>query len=76
MGLNAIGILGAYGFREKWARNFTDFRIRVIPDNDISGEIFAESIEKAFRLINKEIQIMRLEININDFTDYRISRGK
>lgn len=60
VGLNAVGIMGANGFKEEWAIRFIDYRLRVIPDTDTAGERFASVIEDAFKKIGKSIQIIKL----------------
>ena len=67
-GLNAVGILGAHGFKGKWAQLFSRFYIRVIPDNDESGNIFAKSIEEEFKRLGKSVQIIELK-GVNDLTE-------
>lgn len=68
-GLNAVGIIGAFGFKSEWVYRFTDFRIRIIPDSDLAGSKFAERIENAFKDIGKPTQIIQLPPG-KDFTEY------
>jgi len=68
-GLNAVGIIGAFGFKSEWAYRFSDFRIRVIPDSDLAGGKFAERIENSFKTIGKPIQIIKLPLG-KDFSEY------
>ncbi|AUS95235.1 hypothetical protein CDQ84_10890 [Clostridium thermosuccinogenes] len=75
MGIHAVGILGANNFNEEWANYFTDYKIRIIPDSDISGNEFAIVVEKAFRKIGKPVQIIKLK-GVKDLTEYRVSRCK
>jgi DNA primase len=68
--LNAVGIIGAHGFKEEWAQRFMNFRIIIIPDADNAGNKFAESIEFAFRKIGKSIQVIKLPdgMDLSDLT--------
>jgi len=68
-GFNAIGVLGALGFRDEWAQLFTNYLIRVVPDNDLAGQKFARSISDAFNKIGKHVQI-QLVPNNKDFSEF------
>lgn len=68
-GLNAVGILGASGFKKEWVELFKDFRVRLIPDSDKAGYQFAETIKQYFLDIDKYIEIVKLQEG-TDFSDY------
>lgn len=59
-GWPGVGIIGAHGFKVEWAKLLIKFRIRVIPDNDSAGEIFASKIKNSFNRIGKSIQIIKI----------------
>lgn len=67
--LQAVGIVGAHGFKTEWAKLFIKYRIRVIPDNDSAGELFASKIKGAFNHIGKSIQITKIPRG-KDLTDF------
>lgn len=74
IGLNAVGIIGAMGFKHQWVTHFLDYRIRVIPDADKAGHEFAQKIKMAFATIGKSIEIVTLP-NGMDFSEF-ISKGR
>lgn len=68
-GLNAIGIIGATGFKEEWTNYFINYRVRVLPDSDLAGDKFASIIEKYFNKIGKNIEIVKLPAG-KDFSEF------
>lgn len=76
LGQNAIGIIGASGFKSKYITMLNDFKIVVIPDNDEAGGKFAKKIETEFLKNGKVIQVLELSKEFKDITEYYESRIK
>jgi DNA primase len=74
MGKAAIGIIGAYGFKNQYLELLKDYRIIVIPDNDSAGHHFANSIKESFASIGKEIITIELEKKYKDISDLYIDK--
>jgi DNA primase catalytic core len=74
-GYNSFGILGASGFKDQWANDFTDFIINVVPDNDKGGETFSRSMFNAFYKIGKRVQIRKVPSG-KDFLEFMNSKNK
>lgn len=69
IGLNAVGIPGAGGFKKEWYSLFAHFQVNVVPDTDGAGQRFAKSIEEIFAAHNQTIKIIRLPHG-KDLSDY------
>lgn len=67
--LKAVGILGANGFKDEWAKRFMNYKIKIVPDADSAGEKFARQVKGAFRKIGKSVQILRLPQGV-DFAEF------
>lgn len=76
LGRNAIGIIGASGFKSKYITMLSDFKIVVIPDNDEAGKKFAKKIETEFLKNGKVIQVLELSKEFKDITEYYENRIK
>ena len=74
MGRNAVGIIGAHGFKNEYVELLKDFDIYVIPDNDKNkiGEKFADKIRQAFYSAGKTIKVIPLEKPYKDISEYYI----
>jgi len=70
MGQNAIGIIGANGFRKEYVNLLQNFNIVVIPDNDKAGKIFEDTIREAFLGIGKNIKTFHLDEEYKDISEY------
>lgn len=70
MELNAVGILGASGFKKNWVDYFHNFEVKVIPDNDSAGSNFAKNIKDAFKNIGKDIDILKIPKEYKDLWEY------
>lgn len=74
MGKNSIGIIGANGFKADYAKQFLNFKIIVIPDNDKgAGNRFVKTIQDVFIKYGKSIQIFILDKKYKDISDYYIN---
>lgn len=75
MGKNAVGIIGAYGFKKEYAELLKNFKINIIPDNDKNktGEKFAEKIREYFHAIGKTITVHSL-IGYKDISEYYMNK--
>ncbi len=60
MGKNAVGVLGANGFKEKWVKDLMNYEIIVVPDSDSGGDKFANSVMSHFATFGKPIQRLQL----------------
>ncbi len=69
MGLNAVGIPGAGGFKKEWRRLFEDFQVNVVPDTDGAGQRFADTIEAIFNGRQHPVKVIRLPHG-KDLSDY------
>jgi DNA primase len=78
MGKNAVGVIGAHGFKKEYVKLLNDFSIIVIPDNDKNktGEKFADKIREEFQLVGKTIQIHHLEGPYKDISEYYMKGWK
>ena len=78
MGKNAVGVIGAYGFKKEYMNQLRDFEIFVIPDNDANktGEKFADKIREAFREIGKSIEECFLGAEYKDISEYYMKGWK
>jgi DNA primase len=74
LGKNAVGIIGASGFKAKYISLLKHFTIVVIPDNDDAGAKFAHKIERDFLKIGKVVKILPLPQDSKDITEYYDSR--
>ena len=69
MGLNAVGIPGAGGFKREWYALFEGLQVNVVPDTDGAGQRFAERIETIFSAHDQTVKIIRLPHG-KDLSDY------
>jgi DNA primase len=78
MGKNAVGVIGAHGFKNEYVRLLSDFSITVIPDNDKNktGEKFADKIREEFQLVGKTIQVHHLDGAYKDISEYYMKGWK
>lgn len=74
LGKRAVGIIGANGFKKEYVELFTKYKIFVIPDNDSAGERFANTIKKSFLELSKVVEIIKLDDDCKDITDYYVKR--
>lgn len=74
MGCQAVGVLGAYSFKEQWVDELLQYDIVVVPDNDSAGGGFAKRIKEAFLKKGKIIQIVRIE-EVKDLSEYYQRKG-
>lgn len=70
MGKNAIGIIGANGYKSEYNKLLYDYKITIIPDNDESGLRFAEKIRQEFLSIGKNISIYKLNAKYKDISEF------
>jgi DNA primase len=70
MGKNAVGILGANGFKKEYLEYLKDFDIYVIPDNDCSGQTFYNKIREQFVSIGKTVDVRFLRDKYKDISEY------
>jgi DNA primase len=72
MGKNAVGVIGAHGFKKEYVNLLRDFDIAVIPDNDANktGEKFADKIRNEFQSIGKTVKIYPLGLEYKDISEY------
>lgn len=68
-GCNAVGILGASGFKKEWVNYFVKFQIYIVPDNDKAGSMFAQKVHDFFLMIGKPSEILMIKKEANDFTE-------
>jgi DNA primase len=78
MGKNAVGVIGAQGFKKEYVKLLSDFSIKVIPDNDKNGtgDKFASKIREEFQSIGKTIQIHHLGELYKDISEYYMKGWK
>jgi DNA primase len=78
MGKNAVGVIGAHGFKEEYVNLLKNFKIIVIPDNDKNktGDEFADKIREKFLLIGKTIDVFPLGEAYKDISEYYINAWK
>jgi DNA primase len=69
MGLKAVGIPGAGGFKKEWYPLFEGLQVNVVPDTDGAGQRFAERIEAIFGAHKQTVKIIRLPHG-KDLSDY------
>jgi DNA primase catalytic core len=76
MGKNAVGVLGAQGFKKEYVNLLRDFDIVIIPDNDVNktGEKFADKIRNGFKAIGKTVEICPLGVEYKDISEYYMKR--
>jgi len=73
LGKNAVGIIGASGFKPNYVDILKSFRIFIVPDNDAAGQIFANKIINEFLKIGKIVELKPLPSIYKDITDYYIN---
>jgi DNA primase catalytic core len=76
MGKNAVGVIGAQGFKKEYVNLLRDFDIVIIPDNDVNktGEKFANKIRDEFQAIGKTVEIYPLGTKYKDISEYYMER--
>jgi len=65
----ALGVLGSTGFSNEVVQNLLEYKLRIVPDNDKAGEVFAQRITYAFSLFNKKVAVLKLPHG-KDFCEY------
>jgi DNA primase len=71
----ALGVLGSTAFNNQLVQNLLPYKLRVVPDNDKAGELFAQRITYAFSLFNKKVAVLKLP-HSKDFCEYYLKTSK
>lgn len=74
MGRNAIGVIGAQGFKNEYVPMLKDFTIVVIPDNDDTGTKFANTMTQLFLKVGNVVQVRTLPKRVKDVTEYYVCK--
>ncbi|MDB4901946.1 MAG: zinc finger, CHC2-family protein [Mucilaginibacter sp.] len=74
LGLKAIGVLGASNFDSELVTMLMKYRIGVMPDADTGGQIFMDSVRKAFNEKGKTVQKYNIPKPYNDLNEYFITK--
>lgn len=68
-GINALGVIGASGFKKEYVKILEPYEIFVIPDNDKAGKIFSLKVIQAFGNVGKHVNVINIE-NYKDLSDF------
>ncbi|MBN2776530.1 MAG: toprim domain-containing protein [Bacteroidales bacterium] len=75
MGYNAVGIIGASGFKKEYSFLFKEYVPIIMPDNDSAGLLFYKKVKENLADVGKEVIKIEIDKKYKDISECYINQS-